>query len=92
MKKTALIFLLAIFIPALVLGGLALRTAGKQQVIIERQEAELRQKECDALAEQVRRVLNAELQSLTEGVSQMLADRKPEELARRSKEKFGKSP
>ncbi len=83
MKKTSLIFLLAIFVPALVLGGLALRTAGKQQVIIERQEAELRQKECDALAEQIRLVLSAELQSFVVGVSQMLGDRQPEELARR---------
>jgi signal transduction histidine kinase len=82
LKKTALVFLLAIFIPALVLGGLALRTAGKQQVIIERQEAELRQKECDALAEQVRLVMSAEHQSFVEGVRRMLGDRSPEALAK----------
>ena len=44
MKKLAVIFLLAIFAPALLLGVLALRTASRQRMIMQQQEVELRQK------------------------------------------------
>ncbi|MGA7214549.1 MAG: hypothetical protein WBX20_10100 [Terrimicrobiaceae bacterium] len=50
MKRYALIFLDTIFAPSLVLGWLALRTAGEQRVLIERQAAGLHQAETDALA------------------------------------------
>lgn len=53
MKRPALIFLAAIFGPSLVLGWLALRTAGEQRILIERQATDLRQAETDAFATQV---------------------------------------
>lgn len=57
MKKLALVFVLAIFAPALLLGVLALRTAGRQRIIMQQQEVELRQQQTDALAEKVRALL-----------------------------------
>lgn len=56
--RSALIFVVAIFLPSLVLGWLALRTAGEQSILIERQEAGLRQAETDAIAAQVRELMD----------------------------------
>lgn len=89
MSKTALIFLLAIFVPALLLGGLALKTAGKQRMILEQQEAELQQRETDALATEVRLALSAEHQSFAEGVNRLLAQTGPEVLAQSFSRRLG---
>jgi signal transduction histidine kinase len=59
LKRTALVFFVAIFLPSLVLGWLALRTAGEQNVLIERQAAALYQTETDLAAEAVRSALAA---------------------------------
>ncbi len=72
MKKTALVFLLAIFVPALILGGLALRTAGKQRMIIEQQEIALRQGETDRVAGQIRQVLEAQQQEFARVVNALV--------------------
>ena len=50
MNRTAPIFLAGVFLPSLVLGWLALRTLGEQQIILERRTAELFQRETDSLA------------------------------------------
>ena len=82
MKKTALIFLLAIFVPALILGGIALRTAGQQKIIIQQQQIELRQKEADDIAAQVRLAIGGEHQAFTDAVNRLLAATEPADLAR----------
>ena len=81
MTRTALIFLLAVFLPALILGGLALRSATEQRIIIERQEAELRQKQTDDIAEEIRLALNAEHQLFTEAVQTLLSEDTPQNFA-----------
>lgn len=53
MKRYALVFLAAIFLPSLVLGWLALRTAREQRVLIERQATDLHQAETDAIAARI---------------------------------------
>jgi signal transduction histidine kinase len=81
LKKLALVFVLAILAPALLLGVLALRTASRQQLIMERQEVELRQKETGELAAQVRGLLGDEQRSFLEAVDRLRARLGPKELA-----------
>jgi signal transduction histidine kinase len=73
LKKLALVFVLAIFAPALLLGVLALRTASRQRMIMEQQEVELRQKETDELADRVRGLLADEQRSFLDAVDRLRA-------------------
>jgi len=73
LKKLALVFVLAIFAPALLLGVLALRTASRQSMIMQQQEVELRQKETDELAEKVRSLLGDEQRSFLDAVDRLRA-------------------
>lgn len=73
MKRQALIFVVAIFLPSLVLGWLALRTAGKQQILIERQAADLHQAETDAMASGIREVIEAKQRAFAEAVRVLVA-------------------
>jgi signal transduction histidine kinase len=50
MKKVALVFVLAVFVPSLVLAWLAVRSLRDQQVVLERQRALLYQNVADSLA------------------------------------------
>jgi signal transduction histidine kinase len=56
-RRIAVIFLVAVFVPSLVLGFLALRTAGEQRNILERQLSELYQKDADQLAGQLQEAI-----------------------------------
>ncbi|MFZ4775492.1 MAG: sensor histidine kinase [Terrimicrobiaceae bacterium] len=73
MKRQALIFVVAIFLPSLVLGWLALRTAGKQQILIERQAADLHQAETDAIASGIREAIEAKQRAFAEAVRVLVA-------------------
>jgi signal transduction histidine kinase len=53
MKKVALVFVLAVFVPSLVLAWLALRSLRDQQFVLERQQALLYQNIADSLAKDV---------------------------------------
>src|SRR5207245_3147609 len=50
MKKVALVFVLAVFVPSLVLAWLAVRSLRDQQFVLERQQSLLYQGVADALA------------------------------------------
>ncbi len=82
MKKLALVFVLAIFAPALLLGVLALRTASRQRMIMEQQEVELRQKETDELADRVRGLLADEQHSFLDAVDRLRARVGTQDLGR----------
>lgn len=86
MKKNALIFLLAIFVPSLILGFIALRTANEQNVIIERQAAALLQKDADEAAARTRDLLLEEQRIFTETVENLLAREPAREAADRFSE------
>ena len=73
MKRQALIFLVAIFLPSLVLGWLALRAAGKQRILIERQAADLHQAETDAIASAIRDSVEAKQRAFAESVRTLVA-------------------
>src|SRR5438309_751116 len=53
MKKVALVFVLAVFVPSLVLAWLAVRSLRDQQFLLEKQQSLLYQGVADALAKQV---------------------------------------
>lgn len=52
MKKIALVFLLAVFVPSLVLAWLAMRSLRDQQLVLERQQSLLCQGAADSLAKE----------------------------------------
>lgn len=81
MKRSAVIFFAAIFVPSLVLGWLALRTAGEQRVLIERQAADLYQAETDALAAAVRALMEEKQTAFTDTVRSLVARRGAPALA-----------
>jgi len=73
LKRLALIFLVAIFLPSLVLGWLALSTAGKQKILIERQAADLHQAETDVIASEIRNAIEAKQRAFAEAVRALVA-------------------
>ena len=81
MKRYALIFLAAIFLPSLVLGWLALRTAGEQRILIERQAADLHQAETDALAAEMRGLIEEKQHAFDEIVRALVSRRDASALA-----------
>lgn len=82
MKRSIWIFLLAIVLPSIGLGWLALRSANEQQIILERRTAELYQKETDAVASAARSLIEEERRAFAERVRQLLAGSSATELAR----------
>lgn len=85
MLRSALIFLVAIFLPSLVLGWLALRAAGEQNVLIERQAADLHQAQTDAIAAEIRQTVEQQQGAFAEMVRQLVAAHGAEAVA----ENFG---
>jgi signal transduction histidine kinase len=81
-KRSIWIFLLAIVVPSIGLGWLALRSANEQQIVLERRTAELYQKETDAVATAARGLIDEERRAFTERVRQMLANESAPQLAR----------
>lgn len=81
MPRSALIFVVAIFLPSLVLGWLALRTAGEQRVLIERQEVELRQAETDSMAAQIRELMDQKQLLFSEMVRRLVGEKGTAALA-----------
>ena len=77
MKKSLWIFLLAVLLPSVVLGWLALRSAGEQQIILERRTAELYQKQTDSAADAVRALVDEERRAFNEAVRRLLAGEDP---------------
>ncbi len=82
LKKSIWIFLLAVLLPSVVLGWLALRSAEEQQIILERRTAELCQKETDAVADAARTLVDDERRAFSAALSELLAKEAPAQLAR----------
>ncbi len=81
MRKSVWIFLLAVLVPSAVLGWLALRSAGEQQIILERQTTELYQRETENLAAAARAMIDEQRRGFAEAVRVLLAENKPDVLA-----------
>jgi signal transduction histidine kinase len=81
MKKVALVFVLAVFVPSLVLAWLALRSLRDQQFILERQQSLLYQSVADAKAKAVQDALAEYQHSFTLQVAKLVGKRKPQDIA-----------
>ena len=73
MKKTAFIFVSAIFLPTVVLGFLALQSARQQRVLLQSQEAQLRQQDADNLATQIDLAVRVEHENFVKEVAALTA-------------------
>src|SRR4051812_31914760 len=82
MKKSLLVLLLAVLLPSLLLGWLALRSVEEQQIVLERRTAELYQKETDSIAAAARSVVSEQRRLFAETLRQMLAEEEPQALAK----------
>ena len=81
MKKVALVFVLAVFVPSLVLAWLAVRSLRDQQFILERQQSLLYQGVADAKAKEVQDALAEYQHSFAAQVAKLLGKREPQDIA-----------
>src|SRR5436305_151303 len=82
MKKVALVFLLAVFVPSLVLAWLAVRTLRDQQFLLEKQQSLLYQGVADSAAKSVQDLLSEDERVFTEKVAALLQRTNPAALAK----------
>src|SRR5438132_1920879 len=75
MRKIALVFATAVFVPSLVLACLALRSLRDQQFLIERQQAASWQGLAGALARQVNGTLVEQRREFSRRVDELIGDR-----------------
>jgi signal transduction histidine kinase len=73
MKKVALVFVVAVFVPSLVLAWLAVRSLRDQQFVLERQQSMLCQGITDSLAQRVESFLGDRQRDFALQIEQMLA-------------------
>jgi signal transduction histidine kinase len=90
MKKVALVFVLAVFVPSLVLAWLAVRSLRDQQFLLERQQSLLYQGVADAVANGVQNALAENQRDFTLKVATLLREGNPEDLAKSFDEVLGK--
>lgn len=76
MKKIALVFLLAVFVPSLVLAWLAVRSLRDQQMVLERHQSLLYQGVADALAKEADDFMAAQQHEFGRQVEALLAPRR----------------
>jgi Signal transduction histidine kinase len=81
MTRLAVVFLVAVFLPSVALGILALRTAADQQAILEGQTAELYQNETDTLAAGIGDAILGSQREFAQRVRDLLAKMEPRMLA-----------
>ncbi len=81
MRKVALVFVLAVFVPSLVLAWLAVRSLRDQQFLIERQQSLLWQGVADRVAKDVQDALAQYQHDFATQVAGLLRERSPQELA-----------
>src|SRR5256885_3211257 len=81
MKKVALVFVLAVFVPSLALAWLAVRSLRDQQFILERQQSLLYQGVADSVAKDASGLIAEEQREFARQVEALLADAKPMDLA-----------
>jgi len=80
-RRIALVLLVAVFIPSIVLGILALRAASQQRDIVARETAELYQKDVDSLANSFRNAIFRLQRDLAEQIRVALGRSSPQRLA-----------
>ena len=82
MKKVALVFVLAVFVPSLVLAWLAVRSLRDQQFLLERQQSLLLQGVADTLAAKVEEALADQQHDFALKVASLLRESDARAVAR----------
>ena len=82
MKKVALVFAVAVFVPSLILAWLAIRSLRDQQYVLERQQTLLAQGIADRLVKDVGAYVEQRRVEFGQEVEAMLAKMPPRDLAR----------
>ena len=81
MRKVALVFVLAVFVPSLVLAWLAVRSLRDQHLALERQETLLYQQVAETLAKDVLAEIDQQRREFGMQVEALLTSAKPRQLA-----------
>src|SRR5438094_7839988 len=81
MKKVAFVFVLAVFVPSLVLAWLAVRSLRDQQFVLERQRSLLYQGVADSVAKEAANLLAEHQREFARQVEALLAANKPIDIA-----------
>src|SRR6266498_4851855 len=81
MKKVALVFVLAVFVPSLALAWLAVRSLRDQQFVLERQQSLLYQGIADSIAREAANLIAEHQREFGRKVEAQLADSKPIDIA-----------
>jgi len=81
MKKVALVFVIAVFVPSLVLAWLAVRSLRDQQTLLERQQAALFQTVTDSVAREINDYLAAQQQQFDALVETLVTNQFPRDAA-----------
>src|SRR5438477_303382 len=81
MKKVAMVFVLAVFVPSLVLAWLAVRSLRDQQFVLERQRSLLCQGVADSVAKEAANLLAEHQREFARQVEALLAANKPIDIA-----------
>src|SRR6059036_1570273 len=76
MKKVALVFILAVFVPSLILAWLAVRSLRDQEFVLERQQSLLYQGVADSVAKEAANLLAEHQREFARQVEAMLGDNK----------------
>src|SRR5436309_12193414 len=82
MKRVAIVFVLAVFVPSLVLAWLSVRSLRDQQFVLERQQSLLCQGVADALAKEAEGYLAERQHEFVLRVETFLANHNPSEVAK----------
>jgi signal transduction histidine kinase len=88
MKKVALLFVLAVFVPSLVLAWLAMRSLRDQQFALERQQSLLYQGVADGIAGKIGALLADRQRQFSSQVDSFLAGQHPRDVAMRFDEQL----
>lgn len=83
MKRVALLFVLAVFVPSLVLAWLSVRSLRDQQFVLERQQSLLLQGLADRLARDAEAYLDERQREFVAQVEALMAESTPADLSRR---------
>jgi signal transduction histidine kinase len=83
MKRVALLFVLAVFVPSLVLAWLSVRSLRDQQFVLERQQSLLLQGLADRLARDAETYLDERQREFVAQVEALMAESTPADLSRR---------
>ncbi len=81
MRKIAIVFVLAIFLPSLLLAWLAIRSLRDQQFVLERQQSLLYQGVADTLAARMQDFMASQQRNFEQEVETILSDQNPREIA-----------